>query len=92
MEEDIPLKGRKSYFNQMYAIMHIHVANRLEKFQREYLWEGAGDTSKYHLVNWRVIWVFTSWGTFNQPLLGTWPWRVGMEKARLWRNKEDGAS
>ena len=61
MEEDIPLKGRKSYFNQMYAIMHIHVANRLDKFQRNYLWEEVGDTSKYHLENWRVIWVFTSW-------------------------------
>lgn len=34
MEEDIPLKGRKCYFNQMYAIMHIHVANNWKSFEK----------------------------------------------------------
>jgi hypothetical protein len=28
------------------------VANRIEKLQRNFLWDGVGDVFKFHLVSW----------------------------------------
>jgi hypothetical protein len=56
------------------------VANRIEKLQRDFLWEGIGKEFKYHLVNGAKICYMISEGglgirnlrVFNGALLGKW--------------------
>lgn len=33
----------------------IHVANKLEKLQRDFLWEVKGDTKKFCWLEWMVV-------------------------------------
>jgi hypothetical protein len=45
------LSNLPTYFLSLFPIP-VGVANRLEKLQRDFLWEGIGDKFKFHLVNW----------------------------------------
>ena len=37
------------------------MANRIEKFQQNFLWGGIGDKPKFHLVKWATICTPISW-------------------------------
>ena len=81
----------------MYKNVHLpilaSVANRIARLQRDFLWGGLGDESKFHLVNWSTVCTLLSSGglgirnlrTFNVALLGKWLWRFGQERGALWR-------
>lgn len=43
------LSNLPKYFMSIFPIP-IHVANRIEKLQRDFLWSGIGEEYKYHLV------------------------------------------
>ena len=66
-----------------------HVANKIEKLRRDFLW---GDR-KIHLVGWDKVCAPIANGglgirkltTFNKALLGKWLWRFGKEEDWLWR-------
>ena len=72
------LSSLSTYFLLLFAIS-THVANRIEKLQREFLW---GD-NKTHLVGWDKVCVPLAKGglgirkltTFNKALLVKWLWR-----------------
>jgi hypothetical protein len=72
----------------------VSVAKKLERLQREFLWSGLGDETKFHLVNWhRVCTPIKAGGlgvrnvvNFNQALLGKWIWRFSQEHDALWRS------
>ena len=82
------LSSLPTYFLLLFTIP-THVANKIEKLQRNFLW---GD-SKIHLVGWdKVCAPIANSGlgirkltTFNKALLGKWFWRFGKEEDRLWR-------
>ena len=69
------------------------VAKRIEKLQRDFLWNGIGGEPKIHLVNWakvcRPLQVgglgIRRLGNFNSAFLGKWLWMYGMESDALWR-------
>ena len=69
------------------------VTTRLEKIQRNFLWETSDEVFKYSLVVWEKVCLsmeegglgITRVGLFNQALLGKWLWRFGREDHRLWR-------
>ena len=82
------LFGPPTYFLSLFTIP-THVANKIEKLQRDFLW---GD-SKTHLLGWEKVCMPIANGglgirkltTFNKALLGKWLWRFGIEENRLWR-------
>ena len=67
------------------------VAKRMEKLQRDFLWNGISGELKIHLVNWakvcRPLQVkglgIRRLENFNSALLGKWLWRYGMETDAL---------
>ena len=69
------------------------VAKRIEKLQRDFMWNGIGGEPKMHLVNWAKVCRplqdgglgIRRLGNFNSALLGKWLWRYGMETDALWR-------
>ena len=82
------LSSLPTYFLLLFTIP-THVANKIEKLQRDFLW---GD-SKIHLVGWDKICAPIANGglgirkltTFNKALLAKWLWRFGKEEDRLCR-------
>ena len=69
------------------------VARRLEKLQKDFLWEGGNLERKVNLVNWEVICVDKEKGRLslrkltllNKVLLGKWIWRFACVKEDLWK-------
>ena len=69
------------------------MAKRIEKLQRDFLWNRIGGEPKKHLVNWANVCMplhvgglgIRRLGSFNSALLGKWLWRYGMETNALWR-------
>ena len=84
----ITLSSLPTYFLSLFTIP-THVANKIEKLQRDFLW---GD-SKTHLLSWDKVRLPIANGglgirkltTFNKTLLGKWLWHFGIEENRLWR-------
>ena len=82
------LSSLPTYFLSLFTIP-THVANKIEKLQRDFLW---GD-SKTHLLSWDKVRLPIANGglgirkltTFNKALLGKWLWRFGIKENRLWR-------
>jgi hypothetical protein len=67
------------------------VAHQLEKIQRDFLWNGIGEETKFPLVSWSKICEPLQNGglgvkdlqRFNWALLGKWLWRYGTERDAL---------
>jgi hypothetical protein len=86
------LSNLPTYFMSIFLIP-THVANRIEKLQRHFLWGGIGEEFKYHLVRWDKVCSPISEGglgfrnlkTFNRALLGKWLWCYGSERDAWWR-------
>ena len=75
-----------TYFLSLFTIPS-HVANKIEKIQRDFLW---GD-SNVHLVGWDKVCAPKANGglgirkltMFNKALLGKWLWWFGVEETRF---------
>ena len=86
------LSSLPTYYLSLFTIPQ-HVADRLERIQRNVLWGRSTDVFKYSLVAWeKVVWPVEVgglgiWriGLFNQALLEKWLWRFGKEAPHLWR-------
>jgi hypothetical protein len=87
------LSSIPSYYLSLFPIP-VSVAKKLERLQRNFLWNGMGDETKFHLVNWhRICSPIKAGGlgvcnviNFNQALLGKWIWRFSQERDALWRS------
>ena len=70
------LSNLPTYYMSLFPIP-VLVAKRIEKLQREFLWQGSSEEFKFHLVNWNQICAPVRYGglvvrsllTFNQALL-----------------------
>jgi hypothetical protein len=86
------LSSLPTYFLSLFTIP-MHVAERIEKLQRNFLWGGLGDGFKHHLVGWNTICCPIAKGGLgirrvamtNRALLGKWLWRFSREENHLWR-------
>ncbi len=86
------LSSLPTYYLSLFAIPK-HVAERIEKFQRNFLWGGLGDGFKHHLVGWNTVCnplAHDGLGVrkvvvINRALLGKWMWWFGIEETHLWR-------
>ena len=82
------LSSLPTYFLSLFTTP-THVANKIEKLQRDFLW---GD-SKTHLLGWDKLCMPIANGglairkltTFNKAILGKWLLQFGIKENRLWR-------
>jgi len=73
------LSSIPTYYLSLFPIP-MSVAKKLERLQREFLWSGLGDETKFHLVNWHRVYTPIKAGglgvhnviNFNQTLVGKW--------------------
>ncbi|RVW94050.1 putative ribonuclease H protein [Vitis vinifera] len=80
-----------SYFLSLFKIP-ASIASKIEKMQRNFLWSGAGEGKKDHLVRWEVVSRLKELGGLgfgkislrNIALLGKWLWRFPRERSGLW--------
>ena len=69
------------------------VARRLEKLQRDFLWEGGSLERNVHLINWEEVCAQKEKGglglrkiiLLKKVLLVKWVWRLAIEKDNLWK-------
>ena len=86
------LSSLPTYYLSLFTIPQ-HIANRLKRIQRNFLWGSSNEVFRYPLVAWdKVVWLveigglaIRKVGLFNQTLLGKWLWRFGKEATHLWR-------
>jgi len=86
------LSNLPTYFLSIFPIP-IHVANHIEKLQRDFLCSGIGEEFNYHLVKWDKVCSPISEGglgfrnlrTFNRALLGKRLWCYGSKRDAWWR-------
>ncbi|RVX02255.1 NAD-dependent malic enzyme 62 kDa isoform, mitochondrial [Vitis vinifera] len=72
--------------------LDVSIASKIEKMQRNFLWSGAGEGKKDHLVRWEVVsrpkelggLGFGKISLRNIALLGKWLWRFPRERSGLW--------
>ncbi len=84
------LSSLPTYYLSLFTIPN-HVAERIEKLQRNFLWGGLGDGFKHHLVGWKTVCRPLNHGGLgvrrvagiNRALLGKWMWRFGIEESHL---------
>ena len=80
-----------SYFLYLFKIP-VSIASKIEKLQRDFLWSGAGEGKKDHLIRWDVVCRPKELGSLgfgktslrNIALLGKWLWRFPRERNGLW--------
>ncbi|RVW83303.1 Transposon TX1 uncharacterized 149 kDa protein [Vitis vinifera] len=80
-----------SYFLSLFKIP-VSIASKIEKMQRDFLWSGAGEGKRDHLIRWEVVsrpremggLGFGKTSMRNSALLGKWLWRFPRERSGLW--------
>ncbi|RVW25910.1 putative mitochondrial protein [Vitis vinifera] len=86
-----PSFGREPKDNRLLG-SNVSIASKIEKMQRDFLWSGAGEGKKDHLIRWEVVsrpkemggLGFGKTSMRNIALLGKWLWRFPRERSGLW--------
>ncbi|OMO71257.1 reverse transcriptase [Corchorus capsularis] len=86
------LSSMPSYYMSLFPILQ-RVKESLDETQRKFLWNGAMDSRKMHLVDWNTICNPKEMGGLgivdlklkNRALLNKWLWRFSDEDKILWR-------